>query len=139
LFERTTTIDGALVEIGRWASSLPGDFPVDAADRDDGITDVTVNGALLSSSIRLSGTLHLFEGDGSVDVRSYRFDVRYGTTLVRRHDCHPGHEHEPGMTGPEHQHVRIGHTDRRIPARPQTLESLRVKLVRANLQHAAER
>jgi hypothetical protein len=139
LFEWVTTIDEALVEIGRWASSMPGDFPVDAAGHDDGITEVTVNGVLLSSGIRLSGTLHLFEGDGRVDVRSYRFDVRYGTTLVWRHDCHPGHEHEPDMTGPEHQHVRVGHTDRGIPAKPQTLESLRVRLVRANLQHAAER
>ncbi len=64
MFERATTIDGALVEIGRWASSLPGDFPVDAADSDNGITEVIVNGILLSSGIQLSGTLQLVEGDG---------------------------------------------------------------------------
>lgn len=112
---------------------------MDAADRDDDITEVTANGVLISSDVRLSGSLQLFEGDGTVDVRSYRFDVRNGPSLVWRHDCHPGHEHEPRMTGPEHQHVRIGRTERRIPARPQTLESLRAKLVGTNLQHAAQK
>jgi len=52
LFERATTIDESLVEIGRWASPLPGDFPVDAADRNDDITEVTVNGVLLSSGVQ---------------------------------------------------------------------------------------
>ena len=102
-----------------------GDFPLDATDRDDGIAEVTVNGVLLSSGIRLSGTLQLLEGDGTVDVRDYRFDVRNGASLVWRHDRHPGHEHEPGMTGPEHQHVRLGGIEKRMPTGPQTLESLR--------------
>lgn len=139
MFERATTIDGSLVEIGRWASSLPDDFPVDAADRDNGITEVTVNGVLLSSGIQLSGTLQLVEGDGTVDVRSYRFDVRNGPILVWRHDCHPGHEHEAGMTGLEHQHIRVGRLEKRIPARRQTLKSLRAKLVGTNLRHAAQK
>jgi len=55
LFEWATTIDGAHVEIGRWASSLPGEISVDAADRDDGITEVTVNGVLLPSMRAPSG------------------------------------------------------------------------------------
>ena len=139
MFERATTIDGSLVEIGRWASSLPDDFPVDAADRDNGITEVTVNGVLLSSGIQLSGTLQLVEGDGTVDVRSYRFDVRNGPILVWRHDCHPGHEHEAGMTGLEHQHIRVGRLEKRIPARRQTLKPLRAKLVGTNLRHAAQK
>ncbi len=52
LFERATTIDDALAEIGTWASSLPGDFAVDASDRDDAITEVTINGVLISSGLR---------------------------------------------------------------------------------------
>lgn len=138
MFEWARTIDEALVEISRWAASLPGDFSVDAADRDEGITELTVNGILISSGVRLSASVHAAEGENTVDVRSYRFDVRDGASLVWRHDRHPGHEHEPKMTGPEHQHVRLGHSERRIPARPQTLETLRVKLVRTNLQHSVQ-
>ena len=133
MFEWASTIDEALVEISRWATSLPGDFPVDAADRDDGITEVTITGTLISSGVRLSASVHLTEGDNAVDIPSYRFEVRDGTSLVWRHDRYAGHEDEPNMTGPEHQHVRLGNAERRIPARPQTLETLRVKLVRTNL------
>lgn len=138
MFGWATTIDEAIIEIGRWAASLPGDFPVGAADRDDGVTEVTVIGMLISSGLRLSAWIHIAEGQGQIEVCSYRFDVRDGASLVWRHDCHPGHEEEPNMTGPEHQHVRVGLTERRIPARPQTLETLRVLLVKTNIQHAIQ-
>jgi hypothetical protein len=138
LFRWATTIDEAIIEVGRWAASLPGDFPVDAADRDDGVTEVRISGMLISSGVRLSSWIHLTEGHSQIEVRSYRFDVRDGASLVWRHDCHSGHEDEPNMTGPEHQHVRVGRTERRIPARPQTLETLRVLLVKTNMQHAIQ-
>ncbi len=43
------------------------------------------------------------------------------------------------MTGLEHQHIRVGRLEKRIPARCQTLKSLRAKLVGTNLRNAAKK
>ncbi len=132
MFERATTIDEAIDEAAVWAASLPGDFIIDVTDhpRD---TVIRVTGRLIPSELDVSLTLHL---DDRAAAAQYRVDVRDDDALVWLHDRHLGHETEPAMRGPEHLHVPSGATEKRRPADPQTLESVRVALVRTNQEWA---
>ncbi len=136
MFERATTIDGAIDEVLLLASSLPGDFTVDVEDF-KGETVIEARGILVSSGCAVEVDLHVVERTGGGEVPSYRIDVRCGGVLVWRADKHTGHENAPGMGGrPDHRHVRVNGAERRIPDKPQTLKSIQRDLVSTNLEIA---
>src|SRR5690606_8065423 len=96
-------------------------------------------GSLISSRCRLTATIVITESDDDLDVPEYRFDLRQPDgALVWRHDCHPGHASDPGMTGPQHLHVLRGAGEVRLPEGRRTLELIREALVLANQQLAPE-
>lgn len=78
---------------------MPGELAVDITDYDDGLL-IEVRGTLLSlSGPSLAALLPL--GD-ELAVPQYRFHLQHDDgRLLWRRDRHPGHEHEPGMTGVE--------------------------------------
>lgn len=111
---------------------MPGDFVVDVTDHPRA-TVIRVTGQLIPTGFDVSLTLHI--GDRAA-VPEYRVDVRDDGALVWRHDRHLGHETEPAMRGREHLHVPSGASEKRRPADPQTLESIRMALVRTNQEWA---
>ncbi|MBL8776840.1 MAG: hypothetical protein JNK12_12945 [Acidimicrobiales bacterium] len=133
MFRSSTTIDEALEEIVGWADSLPGDFSIDVVDHDDATT-IDLHGALISSAVEVRASLVV---TADATVLEYRFDVRRREGgLLWRHDRHLGHEHDPGMRGPEHLHeVRAG-KEVRLPSDPVDLAAVRVLLVQTNLDLA---
>lgn len=138
MFSRARTADEAIDELEVWLSTLPGEFSVDVYPLADQY-EVKIAGSLISSTCRLTATIVITEPDDEIDVPEYRFDLRQPDgTLVWRHDCHPGHASDPGMTGPQHLHVLRGAGEVRLPEDRRTLESIREALVLANQQRAPE-
>lgn len=133
MFHAAQNIDEAVDEVGRWTDSLPGEFEVEVADFDDA-TVIEVIGILISSGLALRAWLQV---NPNMAVEQYRFHVQHPDgRLLWRHDRHPGHEHAPGMRGPEHVHRLRGGKEVRLPADPVDRDAIRVALIEANLQHA---
>jgi len=133
VFDRARSVDEAVGEIETWADSLPGDFSVNVTDYDDASL-IEVDGSLIASGLVVRASIRV--GPGAT-VDEYRFHVQTPRGQVAwRQDCHPGHEHERGMHGPEHVHQPRGSEEVRRPAPPATLESIRQALVVTNLDHA---
>lgn len=133
MFQSAHNSDEAIDEVVRWADSLPGEFAVDVTDYDDGLL-IEVRGTLLSSGLSLAALLRL--GD-ELAVQQYRVHLQHDDgRLLWRRDRHPGHEHEPGMTGPEHVHRVVGGRKVRRPSGPVELATIREQIITANLEYA---
>ena len=133
MFQSAHNSDEAIDEVVRWADSLPGEFAVDVTDYDDGLL-IEVRGTLLSSGLSLAALLRL--GD-ELDVPQYRFHLQHDDgRLLWRRDRHPGHAHEPGMTGPEHVHRVVGGREVRRPSGPVELATIPAQIITANLEYA---
>jgi hypothetical protein len=133
VFDRARSVGEAVYEIETWADSLPGVFSVDVTDHDDASV-IRVDGSLIASALQVRASI-VVTADATVE--EYRFHVQTpGEALVWREDCHPGHEHERGMQGPEHVHLPRGSGEVRRPSKTATLESIREALVKENLRHA---
>lgn len=115
MFSRARTVDEAIDELEVWLSTLPGEFVLDVYSLADEY-EMKVSGSLISSTCGLTATIVITGPGDEIDVPEYRFDLRQPDgTLVWRHDCHPGHTSEPGMTGPQHLHVLRGAAEVRLP------------------------
>ena len=133
MFAWARTPDEAVDELATWAASLPGDFGLDVHPHGE-LDELRLTGTLVSSGCRLSATLYIVATVDGIGVPQYRFDLRTpDDDLVWRHDCHPGHTTEPGMTGEQHQHLIRSGAEVRVPDDFQTLASIREALVSANL------